>query len=263
MFMVLDNEREYCWDRKLCLFCVCRRNWRVSWQLHVNRPTYIRRHSSTRMYACLLVHVVSEEEKAAFQIPRCSSGKDRLSPVAPGSIVMAASICSAKHLRIKLIHEVFRFSFLPSPFRAYFIVKLYFLRLETVAVGCELVIIRGYCTAVAQWLRCCSTNRKVAGSIPDGVFGIFHWHNPSDRTMALGSTQPLIEMSAKRYFLGVNAAGAYGWQPYHLPVPLSWNLGTVTSWNPLSHSRPVTGLICLTLLCKALNWAPPPPRMMS
>ena len=32
--------------------------------------------------------------------------------------------------------------------------------------------IRG--TAVAQWLRCCATNRNVAGSIPDGVIGIFH-----------------------------------------------------------------------------------------
>ena len=28
--------------------------------------------------------------------------------------------------------------------------------------------------SVAQWLRCCATNRKVAGSIPDGVTGIFH-----------------------------------------------------------------------------------------
>jgi hypothetical protein len=27
--------------------------------------------------------------------------------------------------------------------------------------------------AVAQWLRYSATNRKVAGSIPDGVFGIF------------------------------------------------------------------------------------------
>jgi hypothetical protein len=27
---------------------------------------------------------------------------------------------------------------------------------------------------VAQWLRYCHTNRKVAGSIPDGVIGIFH-----------------------------------------------------------------------------------------
>ena len=27
---------------------------------------------------------------------------------------------------------------------------------------------------VAQWLRCCTTNRKVGGSIPDGVIAIFH-----------------------------------------------------------------------------------------
>jgi len=29
-------------------------------------------------------------------------------------------------------------------------------------------------TAVAQWLRCCATNRKGAGSIAAGVIGIFH-----------------------------------------------------------------------------------------
>ena len=28
-------------------------------------------------------------------------------------------------------------------------------------------------TAVAQWLRCCATNRKVVGSIPAGVNGFF------------------------------------------------------------------------------------------
>ena len=48
-------------------------------------------------------------------------------------------------------------------------------------------------------------------------------------------------------FLGVIAASAWGWQPYHLSVPLSWNLGTLTSWNPLVHSRPVTGLLYLIL----------------
>ena len=31
-------------------------------------------------------------------------------------------------------------------------------------------------TAVAQWLRCCATNRIVAGSIPAGVIGILHRH---------------------------------------------------------------------------------------
>jgi len=57
-------------------------------------------------------------------------------------------------------------------------------------------------TAVAQWLRCCATNWEVAGSIPDGLIGTFHLHNPSDRTMALWSTQPLTEMSARGISLG-------------------------------------------------------------
>ena len=30
--------------------------------------------------------------------------------------------------------------------------------------------------AVAQWLRCCATNRKVASSNPAGVIGIFYCH---------------------------------------------------------------------------------------
>jgi len=48
-----------------------------------------------------------------------------------------------------------------------------------------------------SWLRHCATIQKVTGSIPDGVIGIFHSHNPSGRTMALGSTQPLTEMSTR------------------------------------------------------------------
>jgi hypothetical protein len=46
------------------------------------------------------------------------------------------------------------------------------------------------------------TNRKVAGSIPDGVIEIFLYHNPSSRTMALGLTQPLTEMSTKNVSWG-------------------------------------------------------------
>ena len=48
-----------------------------------------------------------------------------------------------------------------------------------------------------MWLRHYATNGQVAGSTPDGVIGIFQWHNPSSRTMALGSTQPLTEMSTR------------------------------------------------------------------
>jgi hypothetical protein len=37
----------------------------------------------------------------------------------------------------------------------------------------------------------------VAGSIPDEITGFFNLPNPSSRTMALGSTQPLTEMSTR------------------------------------------------------------------
>jgi hypothetical protein len=51
-------------------------------------------------------------------------------------------------------------------------------------------------------------HRNVAGSIPDGVIGIFHSHNPFGRTMALGLTQPLTEMSTRNIYWGVKAVGA-------------------------------------------------------
>jgi hypothetical protein len=38
---------------------------------------------------------------------------------------------------------------------------------------------------------------KIAGSIPDEVTGFFNLPNPSSCTMALGSTQPVTEMSSK------------------------------------------------------------------
>jgi len=57
--------------------------------------------------------------------------------------------------------------------------------------------------------------RKVAGSIPDGVIGIFYWHNPSGRTMSLGLTLPLTEMSTRNISWGVKVASAYGWQTCH------------------------------------------------
>jgi hypothetical protein len=41
------------------------------------------------------------------------------------------------------------------------------------------------------------TRRKVVFSIPDEVIGFFNWPNPSSRTVALVSTQPLTEMSTR------------------------------------------------------------------
>jgi len=62
-------------------------------------------------------------------------------------------------------------------------------------------------TVVAQWLRCCATNRKVAGSIPADVSGFFdiksfrsHYGSGVDSTSNRNEYQ--------EYFLGVKAAGA-------------------------------------------------------
>jgi hypothetical protein len=40
---------------------------------------------------------------------------------------------------------------------------------------------------VVQWLRYCATNRKVAGSIPDGVIGIFHKISRVTRELLVGA----------------------------------------------------------------------------
>ena len=58
----------------------------------------------------------------------------------------------------------------------------------------------GYGTALQQG--------KFAGSIPGGVIGIFHWHNPSGNKRALDLTQPLTEMSTRNISWVVKAAGA-------------------------------------------------------
>ena len=63
-------------------------------------------------------------------------------------------------------------------------------------------------TAVAQWLRRCATNRKVAGSIPADVSGFF-----IDIKSFRSHYGPGVDSASNRneyqeYFLGVKAAGA-------------------------------------------------------
>jgi hypothetical protein len=92
-----------------------------------------------------------------------------------------------------------------------------------------------------NWLRHCTTNRKVAGSIPVGVTD-----NPFGRAMALGSTQPLTEMSTRNISCRVNAAGAWGWQPYHIHVPIVLKFGRL---NLLEPSGPVQACNGTALQC--------------
>jgi hypothetical protein len=48
-----------------------------------------------------------------------------------------------------------------------------------------------------SYLDYTGTSRKVTGSIPDEVIQFFNSPNPSSRTIALGSIQPLTEMSTR------------------------------------------------------------------
>jgi len=63
------------------------------------------------------------------------------------------------------------------------------------------------------------------GSIRNGVLGIFRWDNPSGRTMVLGWTQPLTEMSVRNISWVVKVASAEGWQPYQFHVPIVMQYG--------------------------------------
>jgi hypothetical protein len=89
--------------------------------------------------------------------------------------------------------------------------------------------------------------RDVPGSIAGGVTGFFSDIFPSDRTMALGSTQPLVKMSTR------NVPGGKDGRCVRLTTsPPSraecheiWE--PKTSWNPLGHTGSVTGIRYLHL----------------
>jgi hypothetical protein len=57
-----------------------------------------------------------------------------------------------------------------------------------------------------SWLRHYATSWKIVGSSPDEV-GFFNLPNPSNHTMAPGSTQPLTEMSTRNLPWGGGGKG--------------------------------------------------------
>jgi len=63
-------------------------------------------------------------------------------------------------------------------------------------------------TAVAQWLRCCATNRKVAGSMPAGVSGFFIDIKSFPSHYGPGVDSASNRNEYQEYFLGVKAAGS-------------------------------------------------------
>jgi len=70
-------------------------------------------------------------------------------------------------------------------------------------------------------------------------------YNPSCRTMALGSTQPLTKMSTRNVTWGKRRPVLRADNLTNFMYRLSCNLGASNSWNPQGLSRPVMGLLYL------------------
>jgi hypothetical protein len=108
-------------------------------------------------------------------------------------------------------------------------------------------VLQGVFSVVPQLVNCqcsvrnhCSTCWKVAGSIADCFIGIFHWLNRSGRTVALGSTRTLTEMSTRGISWGGKGGQFVGLTTLpHACADSLENLVTPTSWRPKGLSRPI------------------------
>jgi hypothetical protein len=60
--------------------------------------------------------------------------------------------------------------------------------------------------------------------------------------MALGLTQPLTEMSTRNNSSGVKAAGAKGWQPYQIYVPIVLKSGSLKLLEPTGSVQACNGI---------------------
>jgi hypothetical protein len=109
-------------------------------------------------------------------------------------------------------------------------------------------------TRWCNWLRHYATSWKVAASIPNGVTGIFHWHNASGHTVAQGSTQLLTEMSTRNISWEIKAPSAYGWQPYHLHVAIVMKSGSLNLLEPLGPVQAYTGIALPLPACICHTW---------
>ena len=107
-------------------------------------------------------------------------------------------------------------------------------------------------TEVAQWLRCCATNRKVAGSIPAGVSGFFIDIKSFRSHHCSGVDSASNRNEYQKYVFPDGKGGrCVRLTTYHHPCAVVTKSGSL---NFLEPSGPVTGLLYLyTVVCVKKN----------
>ena len=88
--------------------------------------------------------------------------------------------------------------------------------------------------AVAQLVEALRYKPEGRGFDSRWCHGILLWHNPS---LALGFTR------------GVKTAGVWGWQPYHLHVPIVTKFGSLNLLEPSGYVQVCNGVAWRALVC--------------
>jgi len=83
---------------------------------------------------------------------------------------------------------------------------------------------------------------------------IFHGHKIPPIALWTWGRINLLQKWVPGVFPGGKGGRSVRMTTYHHPMPLSRNLGTLTSWNPLGLSRPVMGLVYLYIQTAYHAW---------